>query len=69
MTTQNNRHDSFDYSEKTKSKHVVTFEHNSGGKGGTLPSTNKSTMPEPPIPGKNRYHSSFVARTRLISTL
>lgn len=52
MATQNNKHDSLDYSEKTKSKHVVTFERDSGRKGEPSSSANKTTMPEAPAPGK-----------------
>lgn len=69
MTTQNNKHDSLDYSEKPKSKHIVTFERDSGRKGESSSSANKTTMPAASAPGKNKHHSSFVARTRLISTL
>ena len=51
MTTQNNKHDSLDYSEKPKSKHIVTFERDSGRKGESSSSANKTTMPAAPAPG------------------
>ncbi|EAA8470412.1 hypothetical protein BMG38_12315 [Salmonella enterica subsp. enterica serovar Enteritidis] len=48
----NNKHDSLDYSEKPKSKHIVTFERDSGRKGESSSSANKTTMPAAPAPGK-----------------
>ncbi|HDZ8375812.1 TPA: hypothetical protein RUU14_001520 [Escherichia coli] len=52
MTTQNNKYDSLDYSEKPKSKDIVTFERDSGSKGGSSSSASKTTTPEAPAPGK-----------------
>ncbi|MFG3858416.1 hypothetical protein [Escherichia coli] len=52
MTTQNNKHDSLDYSEKPKSMDTVTFRHDSGSKGGASSSASKTTTPEAPAPGK-----------------